>query len=227
MKKQTIEQQIYEEVYSAHDLVINESKSFLENAPQMDEEKFIRLQSLFDLGFSNAEQVKEFSEMENKKKEYSKRKEFAEYYRVTYPLNRFIDFDSVKRVCEKYGLLLCSASKYIADIPEKNQKEIVDFRVKRKDKRTPYELNNILLWYHQNICTAKFPDDYFEEKIRGEDILIMAPEHKLNTEGMKKVGHILKNEDPIVLQPVRGGYLIVTSWGLEAGDEEVVNSINN
>ena len=33
--------------------------------------------------------------------------------------------------------------------------------------------------------------------------------------------------DPIVLQPVKGGYLIVSKWGLEASDEIVVNQINN
>lgn len=33
--------------------------------------------------------------------------------------------------------------------------------------------------------------------------------------------------DPVVLQPVRGGYLIVCAWGDEASDEIVVNEINN
>jgi len=33
--------------------------------------------------------------------------------------------------------------------------------------------------------------------------------------------------DPVVLQPVKGGYFIVTAWGDEASDEIVVNSIQN
>lgn len=33
--------------------------------------------------------------------------------------------------------------------------------------------------------------------------------------------------DPVVLQPVKGGYLIVTAWGDEASDELVVNEISN
>lgn len=33
--------------------------------------------------------------------------------------------------------------------------------------------------------------------------------------------------DPVVLQPVKGGYLIVCAWGDEASDEIVVNEINN
>lgn len=33
--------------------------------------------------------------------------------------------------------------------------------------------------------------------------------------------------DPVVLQPVKGGYLILTAWGDEASDPLVVNEINN
>lgn len=65
------------------------------------------------------------------------------------------------------------------------------------------------------------------EKVKGKDLLIIAPEHKLNTRGKVKEGHILKIKDPIVLQPVDKGYLIVSSWGLEASDELVVNPVSN
>jgi len=33
--------------------------------------------------------------------------------------------------------------------------------------------------------------------------------------------------DPVVLQPVKGGYLILTAWGDEASDPLVMNEINN
>ena len=38
---------------------------------------------------------------------------------------------------------------------------------------------------------------------------------------------IMDIPDPVVLQPVRGGYLIVCAWGDEASDEIVVNQNNN
>lgn len=50
---------------------------------------------------------------------------------------------------------------------------------------------------------------------------ICAPENEFNTQGLKKVGHELVPEDPIVLCPVTGGYLVVTKWGLEASDPSV------
>lgn len=33
--------------------------------------------------------------------------------------------------------------------------------------------------------------------------------------------------DPVVLQPVKGGYLVVSKWGLEGKDELLVNETNN
>ncbi len=38
---------------------------------------------------------------------------------------------------------------------------------------------------------------------------------------------IIEIPDPVVLKPVKGGYLIVTAWGDEASDPIVVNEINN
>jgi hypothetical protein len=43
---------------------------------------------------------------------------------------------------------------------------------------------------------------------------------------VKKDGYKLEY-DPIVLQPVKGGYLVVTKWGLEASDEIVTNPTSN
>jgi ABC-type molybdate transport system permease subunit len=42
------------------------------------------------------------------------------------------------------------------------------------------------------------------------------------TEGYKLTKKFIP--DPVVLQPVRGGFLLVTVWGDEASDELVVNN---
>lgn len=56
---------------------------------------------------------------------------------------------------------------------------------------------------------------------------ICAPERDFNTRGWEvRDGHILV-WDPVVLQPVKNGYLIVTAWGPEAKDELVVNQKMN
>jgi hypothetical protein len=60
---------------------------------------------------------------------------------------------------------------------------------------------------------------------------ICAPASDFRTSGMVlSDGYKLEQApvpDPIVLQPVRGGYLIVTAWGPEASDEIVVNQKMN
>lgn len=54
---------------------------------------------------------------------------------------------------------------------------------------------------------------------------ICAPLKDMNTEGMDLNGYHLQKHipDPVVLQPVKGGYLIVSAWGDEASDPLVVN----
>lgn len=58
---------------------------------------------------------------------------------------------------------------------------------------------------------------------------ILAPICDMNTQNKRLEGNRLVNHDPIVLQPTKtpGLYFIVTAWGDEASDPEVVNEINN
>lgn len=227
----SIDEQIYKDVYSAQELLLAEANSILSKPTGYNEERYSRLQEMHRLGFSNAAEVKEFKEMDNKRKEHEDIKSKIEYYQQTYPLHKFISEEAVKTICKKYNLLLTMTSDYIAEIPEKNQKEIVAFRVKRKDTREPYEVYRGMMFmpmfHYPRFNDQRDYEAYNNEKLSGKNLLIVAPEHKLKTEGKIKDGHILKIKDPIVLQPVTKGYLIVSSWGLEAGDELVVNSINN
>ena len=227
----SIDEQIYKEVYSVQELILAEAKAILDKPSGYNEERHKRLQEMYQLGFSNAAEVKEFKEMDDKRKEQEAIKNKIEYYQQTYPLNKFISEEAVKTICKKYNLLLTMTLDYIAEIPEKSQKEIVAFRVKRKDTREPYEVYRGKMFippYFPRFNDCKDNDEaYQNEKLKGKNLLIVAPEHKLKTKGKVKEGHILKIKDPIVLQPVQKGYLIVSSWGLEAGNELVVNSINN
>lgn len=67
------------------------------------------------------------------------------------------------------------------------------------------------------------------ERIDNQSQRICAPAKDMELSGLKKVGKQwfsltrVEVPDPVVLQPVKGGYLIVTAWGDEASDEDVVN----
>ena len=72
------------------------------------------------------ESVTNISDVLNQKIEQSKKtKQTIEYYSFKYPFNKFINEDSVIRICQKYSLLLTNVDRFIGSIPEKNQKEII------------------------------------------------------------------------------------------------------
>lgn len=78
------------------------------------------------------------------------------------------------------------------------------------------------------VSSIQFPelmDDYIGLKICApvKDMDLQGIEI---TEGYKMITQI-NIPDPLVLQPVNGGFLIVTAWGNEASDENVVNQNQN
>jgi len=119
----SIDQQIYDDVYSAQELLLKEANEILTKASDYDEEKHSRMKQMSRLGFSNAQQIKEFNDLEQKRRKQEAIKEKITYYKQEYPFNKFISKDCVKTICEKYKLLLTEVRDYVAEIPEKNQKE--------------------------------------------------------------------------------------------------------
>ncbi len=71
------------------------------------------------------------------------------------------------------------------------------------------------------------------EKIDNSKLRICAPASQFDTTGLTTLGHQLRQvtkveiPDPVVLQPCKGGYLIICAWGDEASDEMVVNPKDN
>lgn len=73
-----------------------------------------------------------------------------------------------------------------------------------------------------------------EEKIN-DGWEICAPEKDIDTNSLKRNGFSffktnikrIEIKDPVVLQPVKGGYLIITAWGDEASDPLVLNETLN
>ena len=195
---------IHNEVYSAHDLLLKEAENIL-NKP-IDESKIKDYQNLIKLGFDNEKNIKEHKEEVQKIEQSKKTKQTIDYYSFKYPFNKFINEDSVIRICNKYGLLLTDVNRFIGGIPEINQKEIINFKVDKKD----------------------LPNSYIKESeyTTGTGLLIIATRDQLNMKSARVQGHKLVDivkEDPIVLQPVKEGYLIVSAWGIEASDKEVQN----
>lgn len=71
------------------------------------------------------------------------------------------------------------------------------------------------------------------QSYRDNGLMICAPVKDMDMNGMTiEKGYRMREvpkeiPDPVVLHPVKGGYLILTAWGDEASDPIVVNNINN
>lgn len=165
-------------------------------------EKGMRLKKL---GFINTKCVKEAEVEMTKLTQAEDLVSAINHFGVKYPNYKFITEKSVENICSKYGLVLLEINRLISDVPDKNLKEIEDFKIDEddecfmyRDERTPY------INYMTNAEYKKLSEKFAIIKCPLEIVL---PEY-----GME-------NGSPfIVLKPVifnkRKHYLIVTAWGI-------------
>lgn len=89
--------------------------------------------------------------------------------------------------------------------------------------------------FYWGISTNQFNGAYIEtwDRFSDQELSMCAPSKDFSLKGVKKFGSMFLQytshyvPDPVVLQPVKGGYLIVTAWGDESTDEIVVNQKMN
>jgi hypothetical protein len=234
-----------------------EKAGILRPLPEIEEELLNKAERLSSLGFSNTIEIeKARTQTQNlnkvKRKNQSKNKlvESINYFSQKYPLYKFITEDSVKKICQKYNLIYGDVNRYIGDVPDKNLKEIENFKLDEKDECW------VVTYNHMGFGSMKQEKDFFNKEECQErqsnynknmdnswgghdyrcsfgksSLEIVAPLKDFNTIGMEvenfKLNEKIEIPDPVVLHPViykqEKYYLIVTAWGEEAGDELVVN----
>jgi hypothetical protein len=265
--------EIHEAFYSADERLLQEAKDLLAN-PAGD--KAAKAERIKRLGFGKAQPVKETAERTALASKASSTIKTIEYWRTYYPNNKFITEPEVKRICEKYGLVLGEAGNYLGDIPEKNISEIEAFELRKEDWAQKAVVSLMGIFINQYFSIPEPPvfesetfgllsskprrtgqrqdEDYIRQLafFSGNDpfaiaklikeqpatpnkkaekecpaFKICAPQKDFHTSGyVLKEGYILVY-DPVVLQPVKDGYLIVSAWGMEASDELVINHNQN
>jgi len=239
--------EIHEAFDTASEKLLNEAKNIL--AGSYDIEKGERLKKA---GFVRAKKAVEATTVVNEKSNMKRVAELIGYYQMNYPNNKFITESKVQEICKKYGLLCGETRYYISDVPEKNLSEIESFSLKDEDcNKISYS------WYKRDTthnywhyigkkgegCVYGYTtssggwnnftyihDESKECHYEKPDFLICASVKDFDTKNMRiEDGYKLQQNipDPIVLQPVRGGYLVVTKWGLEGKDESLVNEKQN
>jgi hypothetical protein len=175
------------------------------------------------------------------------------YFKERYPNYKYVTDSVVKRICEKYGLVFGDVQHYIGEVPAKNVKEMASFSLMEDDgihithryyeyiekqhclyatdKKTElfgYMADDDLgFWGYAYVKTdTSIPFHYKTPSLK-----ICASVKDFDMKNMKiDDGYKLNLNlpDPVVLQPVaRGGYLVISKWGLEANDQELVVETNN
>ena len=252
-----IVREIHEDFFSEVDKLLAEAKisRSLETTKQDLIDKSARLKKL---GFVSTKEVNEAQEEITRIKRLEEENKLKvdlisaiDYFSFKYPQYKFITEESVQKICQKYGLIYSEVSKYKGTVPEKNLKQMEDFKIDQQDQCC-LETHT---YYHHGV-SEKRPLSYsdYKEKLREKDseygrefkrydrydytictLEIAGPVGDFNTNGMEVKDYKLQEKiqipDPVVLQPVfhrkKKYYLIVTAWGLEASDEIVVNQKMN
>jgi hypothetical protein len=205
-RKRITAAEIHAEMYELATADLLEPAGFAEEEPVESE----RVKTLKKLGFTGHPEYEEFT---TRWRSYQNNKRNAdrgqEIYRkrmsisLRFPQYKFIAQDTLAKVMDKYGLILCATREFIGDIPEKNMLEMARFA----DQTQFTEEDNNTLLSGNTYLIAATPDQF----------KVVQPARQVNW----------LVDDPIVLRPVADGYLIVTAWGDEAKDPEIQNERNN
>lgn len=242
---QVLVAEIHNEFDTATERLLNEAKDILSKGDKVKQDKAQRLKSL---GFSQAKPViSTQKQLEDEKKS----KEVADaimYYQQWYPNNKFITDQEVEKICKKYSLVCGEVGYYTGDVPEKNLSEIESFKLRDEEKisRSNYDdyfdnqrMRSFMqsqrrafgigdIGEHMQPRYDNKPTEYVERLVT-PSLKICAPVKDFDTTRMRvEEGYKLKEiPDPIVLQPIKNGYLIISKWGLEGEDESLVNEKMN
>lgn len=218
----TTVQKIHNDFFTAGDKIINAAKAIIEKG-LLEKGNAIKL---MELGFTQCAEVKKHQILKGLVDSGDK----ASYYAQKYPTAKFITRKQVDKICKKYKLLFGDVGIYTGSIPQKNINEILAFKVNDEDLDEAYNLNffsPLLLPRYFGMPEEPKKETPVEEKKYVRSLKICAPKTMMNMQGQKIFGNEIVPEDPIVLHPVKDGFLIVTAWGNEASDELVVNEQMN
>lgn len=252
-------EKIHESFFTEVDKLLEEAK--IANSLDTDKQELIdKRNRLRSLGFVKTKEMmdakSEIQRLGNLKIENEKKNKLIEainYFSLKYPTYKFITVESVKKICEKYGLVYGEISKYTGTVPDSNLKQMEDFKI-HEDDECYHKFHNISWNNTYNYVYATLLDftnyeyerslayqngnfsGWFKNapKIEKLPLEIVAPlkDFDMSNSEIKDFKVSQKPvQYPIVLKPVifksEKYYLIVTAWGIESSDQSVVNEKMN
>jgi len=223
-------EQIHHEFEIAGELIYKDAVKLIQDVKINNLPKVERLKKL---GFTATEEVIEAADKLSKVQVSQELSKKIEHYKMQYPFYKFISQEQLDKICEKYGLIYGEISLYKGFVPEKKLEAIEEFKkvIKESDckKRvgtiSTYGRNKGEIEWDDGVGGGKYPS--ISKKVTDvEPLIIAAPSKDFDLTKMEVKNYKIQHKvvpDPVVMQPVDKGYLIVTAWGDEASDENVVN----
>src|SRR5882724_9873543 len=196
----------------------------------------VKADKLKALGFTQAKEAQEGAKeaqristlvIENEKNRTLM--EAIRHFSFKYPNYKFITEDSVKKICEKYGLVYGFVSGYIGSVPDENLKHIEEFKIDVEDECFEERTTTMNVWGDTKVKYLNHTQNLLarENKPRHGSIYyiinydlcpleIAATQKDFNSQGMEVKNFKVSYPDPIVLKPVwfagSKHYLVVTAW---------------
>lgn len=134
--------QIHEDFYGAEERLFVEAIGLTQNSIP-GKSLVPRFQKI---GFKNVKAVKETAALEQKKAASESVISAIEYFRTYYPQYKFITEAEVKKLCEKYGLVLGDAVNFTGDMPEKNLVDVENFKLRKEDWKERQQIGDTFSW---------------------------------------------------------------------------------
>jgi len=248
-KKQTpleIVQEIHRKVLTSGEDCLKEANLILQSKETENLELFEEMKKR---GFGNSKEIKEKEAEIQLQLQARTKANLINEYAIRYPHKKFISTEEMDKICSEYKLLLGADQHYTGSIPVRSMKEIVDFKLNEIDEiyyvgrwRATEALQmdktrGVIEWREiskddYNTSTKNrsilVQDSKRTHYISNKDyFMIAAPESMFQIEGLVKEGNQLKQivevDDPICLQPVRFGFIVVAVWGEEIAIEKMQN----
>lgn len=146
MEKQITAAEIHADFYGAEERLYVEAIGLSKGGLVTKTSKAERLKKI---GFGKAKPIKESEEQEKRRAVSGRMINAIEYFRTYYPQNKFLTEAEVKKLCEKYSLLLGEASSYTGDMPEKNLVDIEKFKLRKEDwkEKDYYGSSSVFRWF--------------------------------------------------------------------------------
>lgn len=217
---------VHNEFFTASEEILKQAQNILLQS------KASKAKRLLSFGFHNSKDVIE-------SQDFTKKKIIADVitkYQASHPFNKVITNEAVSKICDKYNLLRGEIHRFKGFVPEKNLKEMENFNCPEGYQIYSGDYGQILLGRYKTRQVAEEAFEEFERQGKFPEPItlpyykmrICAPVKDMEVRQSDQIKDRVIVPDPIILWPIENDcWLIVTAWGDEASDPDVVNQIFN